>query len=88
MNGDDTPISKFRSSCQLLPTSLPPPVTHQVTSAAGFMGTKQSPMTSMAFHPHHMVLGCSSGDQLDVFQMSRYQEWLAAPGTQMGRFGQ
>ncbi|KAK4705724.1 regulatory associated protein of mTOR, partial [Phenoliferia sp. Uapishka_3] len=55
-------------------------------SSSGFMGPKQSPMSSMAFHPHHMVLGCSSGDQIDVFQMSRYQEWLTQP--RMSRFSQ
>lgn len=27
-------------------------------------------MTSMAFHPHHMVLGCSTGDgHINLFEM-------------------
>lgn len=95
MNGEDEPISQFRNSCAssfplsrfLLPLPL---LTQRAPSlAAGFMGQKQAPMNSMAFHPHHMVLGCASGEQIDVFQMSRYNDWMATttPLTAT-RFGQ
>ncbi|KAM0756559.1 WD-repeat protein mip1 [Meredithblackwellia eburnea MCA 4105] len=52
------------------------PISKFRNSPAVFMGQKQSPMSSMAFHPHHMVLGCASGEQLDVFQMSHYTQWF------------
>ena len=57
-NPADAPISQFGSSF-------------------GFLGSARggaAPMTSMAFHPHHMVLGCAVGDgHINVYEMVDYR---------------
>lgn len=65
---ESEPISKFRNSCAFLPLSLRAAADR--TCAVGFLNQKVAPMTSMAFHPHHMVLGCSSADgHINTFEM-------------------
>lgn len=42
-------------------------------TTVGFMGSKPNLMTGLTFHPHHMLLGCSSNDgHLNLFQMEDY----------------
>lgn len=46
---------------------------------SGFLNTKVAPMTSMTFHPHHMILGCASSDgHINTFQMENYRDSMAA----------
>jgi regulator-associated protein of mTOR len=57
------------------------------------LASKGSAMTFMAFHPHHMVLGCASSDGLrpgstterighvNVFQMQDYRKMLQSVTT-------
>ncbi|GAA6007493.1 hypothetical protein JCM10207_006363 [Rhodosporidiobolus poonsookiae] len=62
-------------------------------NTSGLLSTKPSSGTFMAFHPHHMVLGCASEDGLrpgsatdrvghvNVFQMADYRNSLASVNT-------
>ncbi|GAA5893372.1 hypothetical protein JCM8208_004422 [Rhodotorula glutinis] len=57
-------------------------------NTSGLLNTKQSDMTFLAFHPHHMVLGCASNDgasrpgstdqagHVNLFQMSGRRDLL------------
>lgn len=35
------------------------------------MNQKSTPMTAMAFHPHHMILGCSSREATNTFEIGK-----------------
>lgn len=63
---------------------------------AGLMANKASNMTFMAFHPHHMVLGCASSDgvrpgattserigHVNVFQMQDYRKMVDSVTTNL-----
>ncbi|GAA5994463.1 ubiquitin-binding TORC1 subunit KOG1 [Rhodotorula paludigena] len=62
-------------------------------NTSGLLATKQSNMTFMAFHPHHMVLGCASSDGLrpgsttesighiNIFEMEKYRPTLNSLST-------
>lgn len=62
-------------------------------NTSGLLANKGSAMTFMAFHPHHMVLGCASSDGLrpgstterighvNVFQMQDYRKMLQSVTT-------
>lgn len=92
-NMDDTtePISKFGNSCTShglidLGLTLTPDL-HIV----GFLNQKtMTPMTSMAFHPHHMVLGCSTGDgHINLFEMGESDvSSLLGPPTDVSSFAE
>jgi regulatory associated protein of mTOR len=72
-NMDDTtePISKFGNSCKSHSSTASPLSLIRFSPSVGFLNQKTTtPMTSMAFHPHHMVLGCSTGDgHINLFEM-------------------
>lgn len=58
-NPADQPISQFGSSVGFL---------------GGSRGGAGGGMASMAFHPHHMVLGCAlGGGQIGVYEMVDYR---------------
>ncbi|BGP47408.1 Target of rapamycin complex 1 subunit kog1 [Rhodotorula kratochvilovae] len=61
-------------------------------NTSGLLNTKQSDMTFLAFHPHHMVLGCASNDgyrpgsadavgHVNLFQMSGRRDLLKSYST-------
>ncbi|KDE09015.1 hypothetical protein, variant [Microbotryum lychnidis-dioicae p1A1 Lamole] len=51
----------------------------------GFMNQRNISMTSVAFHPHHMMLGCAAGDgHLNLFEMEDYKSALTRVGEQQG----
>lgn len=58
-------------------------LTNRFISTVGFLNhQKIPPMTSMAFHPHHMVLGCSTGDNhINLFEMGEHPEGRNTSGS-------
>ncbi|BGP15435.1 hypothetical protein JCM10213_005064 [Rhodosporidiobolus nylandii] len=78
MNDLSEPFTKFRNTTSLLPTSRSP----------------QQSMTFMAFHPHHMVLGCASNDgpratdgrdagHVGIWEMMEYRKVLNSVSTSL-----
>ncbi|KAI5480372.1 WD repeat protein, regulatory associated protein of mTOR [Pseudohyphozyma bogoriensis] len=57
-------------------------------NSAGFMTQRTFPMTSMAFHPHHMILGCASEDShINTFQIENYGSSLLKVQSQLAPLG-
>ncbi|GAA5955837.1 hypothetical protein JCM21900_001731 [Sporobolomyces salmonicolor] len=61
-------------------------------NTSGLLNSRASSMTGMAFHPHHMVLGCASSDgvkigsnenvgHLNLFEMENYRKAMNSVST-------
>lgn len=44
--------------------------------AAGEKTLQRASMNALAFHPHHMIVGCSVGTQIDFFEIVNYKSRL------------
>lgn len=87
------PFSKFRNTCPSASLILASPMLTRPFAAGGLTSSKGSSMTFLAFHPHHMMLGCASSDGLrpgsstehvghiNLFRMQDYSKTLNSVST-------